>query len=148
MNRSWTAFAATVLLMQPLPARAAMDGMPSFGTNADYEVGASLVKQQDWPRAIASLTSAARSEPANADVQNLLGYAYRKQGKLDLAFRHYHEALRLDPKHRGAHEYIGEAYLLAGNKAKAEQHLAELEKLCGKGCEEYQDLARAIAAAQ
>ena len=61
---------------------------------------------------------------------------------------HYREALRLDPKHRGANEYIGEAYVLVGNKAKAQEHLAALERICGKGCEEYQDLARAIAQAK
>ena len=35
-----------------------------------------------------------------------------------------------------------------GNKAKAQEHLAALERICGKGCEEYQDLARAIAQAK
>jgi len=39
-------------------------------------------------------------------------------GDLEQAFRHYHEAVRLNPEHRGAHEYIGEAYLAAGNLAK------------------------------
>jgi len=87
-------------------------------------------------------------EPTNADAQNLLGYAYRNQRKYDLAFVHYKEALRLDPKHRGANEYIGEAYVLVGDKAKAQEHLAALERICGKGCEEYQDLARAIAQAK
>ena len=89
-----------------------------------------------------------RDEPANADAQNLLGFAYRNQKKYDLAFRHYREALRLDPKHKGAHEYIGETYLLTGDKAKAQEHLAALERICGKSCEEYEDLARAVARAK
>ena len=55
---------------------------------------------------------AVKVEPTNADAQNLLGYAYRNQKKFDLAFRHYNEALRLDPKHKAAHEYVGEAYVL------------------------------------
>jgi len=78
----------------------------------------------------------------------LLAYSYRKQARPDLpkAFEHYNIALKLDPKHRGAHEYIGEAYLMDKKPAEAEQHLAELEKICGnKTCEEYADLARAIA---
>lgn len=33
-------------------------------------------------------------------------------GQLDLAFKHYQRALQLDPRHLGAHEYIGEAYLM------------------------------------
>jgi hypothetical protein len=56
--------------------------------------------------------------------------------------------LKIDPSHKGAHEYIGEAYVIVGNKAKAQEHLAALERICGKGCEEYQDLARAIAQAK
>jgi len=116
--------------------------------NADFDLGSDALKAKDWDRAVHHLAIAARAEPANADVQNLLGYAYRNQRKFDLAFVHYTEALRLDPTHRGANEYIGEAYVLVGDKAKAQEHLAALERICGKGCEEYQDLARAIAQAK
>ena len=49
---------------------------------------------------------------------------------------------------KGAHEYIGEAYSLVGNRAKARERLVGLERVCGKNCEEYQDLARAIAQAK
>ena len=59
-------------------------------------------------------------------------------------FKHYGEALRIDPKHKGAHEYVGEAYLLVGNVAKAKEHLAALDKLCFFSCEEYRDLKKAI----
>jgi hypothetical protein len=52
-------------------------------------------------------------------------------------FEQYRAALQLEPKHRGAHEYIGETYLLTGNKAKAREHLAALERICGTKCEEY-----------
>jgi tetratricopeptide (TPR) repeat protein len=73
------------------------------------------------------------------------GFAYRKSGNLDAAFKHYNEALRLDPRHRGAHEYIGEAYLMQGNLDKAKEHLARLDRLCFFGCEEYDDLKKSIA---
>ena len=117
-------------------------------SNPDFEFGADAVKAKDWDKAVLFLTSVTKVEPTNADAQNLLGYAYRNQKKYDLAFRHYNEALRLDPKHRGAHEYIGEAYVLVGNKAKAQEHLAALERICTKRCDEYEDLARAIAQAK
>jgi tetratricopeptide (TPR) repeat protein len=64
---------------------------------------------------------------------------------MDAAFAAYQEALKLNPRHKHAHEYIGEAYLMANDVAKAEQHLAELQKLCTPiPCEEYKDLKRAV----
>jgi Flp pilus assembly protein TadD len=141
----WAAgFFALALLCPPA---AFADDSPSTppSKNADFDRGAQAIKSKNWDEAVKYLDSATRAEPANADAQNLLGYAYRNQRKFDLAFKHYGEALRLDPKHKGAHEYIGEAYVLVGDKAKAQEHLAALDRICGKGCEEYQDLAKAIA---
>lgn len=106
------------------------------------------IQGKEWKKALAELNLAAREEPRNADVQNLLGYSYRKQGTPDLpkAFEHYQAALRLDPRHKGAHEYIGEAYLMDKKPAEAEKHLAALAQICGNtSCEEYEDLAKAIA---
>ncbi|HEV2007762.1 MAG TPA: tetratricopeptide repeat protein [Burkholderiales bacterium] len=81
----------------------------------------------------------------NADVHNYLGYAYRHIGNFNEAFNNYKRALEIDPKHRGAHEYVGEAYLLTNNLSKADEHLAALKQICGAGCEQYKDLAREIA---
>lgn len=83
----------------------------------------------------------------SADWHNLMGYALRKSPQPDLAAaeRHYDEALRLDPRHRGALEYSGELYLLKGDLPRAEQRLAALDKACRFGCEEYTDLKKAIA---
>jgi Tfp pilus assembly protein PilF len=106
------------------------------------------IKAKDWKRALAELKVAVRDEPRNADAHNLLAYSYRKQAKPDLpnAFEHYNIALKLNPNHRGAHEYLGEAYLMDRKPAEAEKHLADLEKICGnRTCEEYTDLSRAIA---
>lgn len=106
------------------------------------------IAAKDWRRAHDELAKAQKDEPRNADVHNLLGYTYRKQANPNLAraFEHYRTALRLDPGHKGAHEYIGEAYLMDKKPAEAEKHLAQLETLCGnKTCEEYADLAKALA---
>jgi DNA-binding SARP family transcriptional activator len=53
--------------------------------------------------------------------------------------------LILNPRHRSAHEHLGEAYLALGNLAKAKEHLAALEQICLIPCDEYDDLRRAIA---
>ena len=118
------------------PARAPED--------PDLVSGRNAVVAQDWKSAIESFNRVAAREPRNADAQNLLGYSWRKSGNLDQAFKYYNEALRLDPGHKGAHEYIGEAYLMVNNLPKAEEHLARLDKLCFLPCSEYSDLKKAV----
>jgi len=112
----------------------------------DYAAGKKAIEAKDWNAAIKLFSSSAQRAPDNADIQNYLGYAYRNAGKLDAAFEHYQRALKLNPKHRGAHEYIGEAYLMVKNLAKAEEHLAALDRICLLPCEEYSDLKAKVAA--
>ncbi|MGB8931744.1 MAG: tetratricopeptide repeat protein [Anaeromyxobacteraceae bacterium] len=113
--------------------------------DADVAAARKAIDAKDWSGAIQLLERAKSRLPSSADVYNLLGFAERQRGNLEAAFAHYETALRLDPKHRGAHEYVGEAWLLAGNLSKAEEHLAALNKLCPSSCEEYRDLERSIA---
>ncbi len=118
------------------------------GVKERLSIARTAIDAKDWNKALNELNLAAKEDPRNADVQNLLGYSYRERSNPDLAkaFEHYKEALRLNPNHKGAHEYIGEAYLMDKNPAEAEKHLAQLEAICGnKTCEEYADLAKAIA---
>jgi tetratricopeptide (TPR) repeat protein len=105
------------------------------------------VAKLDWPRARELARASVAKDPKNADYHNLYAYALRMGDKpeMELVFRHYNEALRLDPKHRGAHEYLGEAYLQAGNLAKAKESLRTLDSLCFFGCKEYTMLKKAIA---
>jgi tetratricopeptide (TPR) repeat protein len=109
---------------------------------------AQATSQKDWPAAQAILRDALAGNPGNADYHNLYAYSIRKGANPDmnLVFKHYNQALSIDPKHRGAHEYIGEAYLMVGNLAKAKEHLVRLDKLCFFPCEEYSDLKKAVAA--
>jgi Tfp pilus assembly protein PilF len=115
--------------------------------NERLQIARDAIAAKNWSRALAELNIAVRDEPRNADVHNLLGYSYRKQVQPNLAkaFEHYKRAIELNPNHKGAHEYIGEAYLMDKKPAEAEKHLAQLEKICGnKTCEEYADLAEAL----
>lgn len=121
------------------------DPPPRSKAKQDYERGTAAIKRADWNGAITAFSVVIEREPKNADAWNWLGYANRKSGKLDAAFKAYDQALTIKPDHRGAHEYIGEAYLMTNNPAKAEEHLATLAKLCNARCEEYEDLQKAIA---
>jgi Flp pilus assembly protein TadD len=100
----------------------------------------------DWDRAIGHLTEVVASGAATADTFNLLGYANRKAGRLETAGDWYRRALAADPDHAGALEYQGELFLMLGDLAAARANLARLAATCAP-CEEYDDLARAIAAA-
>jgi tetratricopeptide (TPR) repeat protein len=112
----------------------------------DFKAGKKALAVEDWNAAIAAFELAALRDPLNADIQNYIGYAYRRLHQLGPAVGHYQQALTLNPRHRGAHEHLGEAYLALGEPAKAEQLLVALENLCLIPCEEYDDLKRAIAA--
>ncbi len=142
----------SALLFAGLPAVAAGGGgtdTPMFGpkvqADPNFAAGTQAVETGNWQAAVEAFAKVVAKDPGNADGFNMLAYAYRKSGKLDLAFKNYDEALRLDSGHRGAHEYIGEAYLMAGNLAKAEEHLKALDRLCMFGCEQYDDLKKAVA---
>ena len=102
---------------------------------------------KNWPRATSVLRDALAKDAGNADYHNLYAYTLRMgvSPAMDAVFKHYNEALRIDPKHRGAHEYIGEAYLMVGNPGKAREHLKTLDGLCFFGCDEFGKLKKAIA---
>jgi tetratricopeptide (TPR) repeat protein len=99
-----------------------------------------------YAQAIPMLESWVAGHSNDADAYNWLGFAYRKTGKLDPAFKAYKRALGLDPQHKGAHEYIGEAYLMVNQPEKAEEHAKILAQLCPASCEELNDLRAAIVA--
>src|SRR5215203_3534688 len=89
----------------------------------DFAAGKKALAAEDWNAAIAALKLAALREPDNADVQNYIGFAYRRLRQMEQAFAHYNKALALNPRHRSAHQHLGEAFLLKGRTFKAEEHL-------------------------
>ena len=137
-----------IIALLAVPATAlAADSGPAPVRDPVREQVSAATERQDWPAAQAALRDALAKEPNNADYHNLYAYSIRKGANPDmnLVFKHYNEALRLDPKHRGAHEYIGEAYLMVGNLSKAKEHLGQLDKLCFLPCSEFNDLKKAVA---
>jgi len=111
----------------------------------DYAAGKRAAESKDWAQAVQLYQRAEKRNPDHADLQNDLGYAHRNLGQFDAAFRHYKRAIELEPRHRGAHEYIGEAYLMVGDVPNAEKHLAALRAICLLPCEELTDLDKAFA---
>ena len=140
---------AVVLGLSTSVYSADLPAVPSSTVSERMGSAREAIDRKGWSRAQYDLKSVVGDEPGNADAHNLLAYTYRKQDRPDLpkAFEHYKIALKLDPQHKGAREYIGEAYLMDRQPEEAARHLAELERICGnRVCEEYLDLAQAIAA--
>jgi tetratricopeptide (TPR) repeat protein len=127
------------------PAFAADTSPPAAKAPDKLGAARTLIAAKNWAGAIEELKSV--NDPGSADWNNLMGYSLRKAKTPDYAAaeKFYGEALRIDPKHRGALEYSGELYLILGDLPKAEERLATLDKVCSFGCEEYTDLKKAVA---
>jgi len=137
---------ATVLFALTPTARAEpYEDNPSAAANdPDYAAGKAAMDKKNWAEAAKRFHQAALRDPDSADLHNYLGFAYRNLKQMDLAFKYYNRSIELNPRHRGAHEYIGEAYLMVGDVANAEKHLAALREICLLPCEELADLEKAV----
>ena len=147
MNTMFRTLLTALLLCASAAAISAgsSDFPPTQAAVSDLEEGRKAVEAKQWRTAIGHLEKALSKDRNNPDIHNWLGYSYRNSGNMARGMEHYNITLKLAPNHKGAHEYIGVAYLLQKNKAKAQEHLAALEKICGKSCEEYLDLQKALA---
>jgi tetratricopeptide (TPR) repeat protein len=155
----WTALLlATLLGLTPAVAQA--DGGGGGGGGGGNEAGFGAARSEtpelaaavkaidahDYRTAIRLLEGVVAKDGKSADAYNWLAYATRQSGDAAKAIPIYQKALALDPKHRGAHEYIGEAYLVLGDLPRAKEHLARLDKLCFLPCSQYSDLKKAVQA--
>ena len=129
--------------LMPAPAFA-VDNMES--TDApDLSSVRAKIKAKDYAAALTELRDIAE-DTQQADVYNLLGYTLRKTGDFKTSLTYYTKALELQPDHKAAREYLGELYVETGNMEKAKEQLGVLAKLCPAGCEEREDLQKAISA--
>ena len=141
------------VLVAGRPAPAGADGGgggqgadPTKPADPQYTAAVKAIKASEYTKAIPLLEGVVSRDGKNADAYNWLAYATRKTGNAAGSLPIYEKALAIDPKHRGAHEYIGEAYLVLDDLPKAEEHLRTLDSLCMFSCSEYRDLKRAVEA--
>ena len=130
---------------------------PTASTQPDYDAGMQAFQYKDWRGVIDAMSRAIQRRPWHDDAYNAMGYAHRQLGDYPAALAAYRKALDLNPHHRGALEYLGEAYLLMGCAAKAQATLDTLAMACQRvanengnpwrdTCEEWKALKAAIDA--
>jgi Flp pilus assembly protein TadD len=103
-----------------------------------------LIDADKYEMAISELTEALGESPDDADLLNLLAYSQRKLMRFDEALVNYQKALKIEPEHRGANEYLGELYLQLGQLDDAQERLKVLDDVCFFGCEEFDELEEEI----
>lgn len=107
--------------------------------------GKTAAATERFAEALPRFEEAVKLHERYADAWNMIGYCARQVGDLKRAFDAYDRALAIDPDHEEAHEYLGEAYVKAGNLEKAKEQLAWL---LAKKSDEAEELAEAIEAAE
>lgn len=135
-------FGCAAVLVLSAPAFA-VDNMSS-SDEVDLASVRAKIKAKDYKAALAELRDLAE-DTQQADVYNLLGFTLRKTGDVTTSLTYYNKALELQPDHKAAREYLGELFVETGHIDKAKEQLAVLVKLCPAGCEEREDLEKALA---
>ena len=143
MNHALKHLLTASLLALSLNAAFAADTGPAPAADK-LAAARAQIASKNWAGAIDELKRV--NDTGSADWNNLMGFSLRKAPTPDYAGaeKFYNEALRIDPKHKGALEYSGELYLMLGDLPRAEQRLATLDKVCTFSCEEYRDLKQAV----
>ena len=124
------------------------DGWGADSEHESYKLAVAAIDQQSYSEAIGHLDQLAKEEPKNADAYNLLGFSHRKMKNFETAERFYKKALAINPKHKGALEYLGELYVETKRIDQARAQLSKLDDACWFGCEEYDLLKSKIEAAE
>jgi tetratricopeptide (TPR) repeat protein len=107
------------------------------------EYAYALIKAGRYDEALATLDLL--KHPNTAVALNYRGYATRKLGRIDEGIGYYLKSVSLDPHYAQVREYLGEAYILKGDMARAKAQLQAIKGICGTVCESYEHLATAIA---
>ncbi len=109
-----------------------------------YELGYTLAKSGEFAEALTVLRSV--GQQSDPRVQTMIGFSLRKMGMVDEAMAYYTAALAANPAATNTRQYLGEAFLQKNETVKAKEQLAMIGARCGTTCEDYTELAKAIAA--
>ena len=112
----------------------------SWGDSSEMSKVSQKIDDKQYEAAILDLQKMVAKDDNNADAYNLLGFSNRKIKNYDVAEKYYLRALTLNPKHKGAMEYLGELYVETDRMDKANEMLTRLDEACFFSCKEYTEL--------
>ena len=98
--------------------------------------------KKSYMKAQKLLVQSNKNYPNKADTLNYLGFTTRKLGDFENGEKFYLQGLKIDPKHIGINEYLGELYVATNRHNLAVERL-EVLKDCN--CKEYDQLKAVIA---
>ena len=116
----------------------------NYSSDVDLKPILKLIDKGQYQSAIDQLYDELDLDPDNPDILSLLGFSYRKTRKFEDALTFYQWALKVEPEHKGANEYLGELYLETNQLDKAVRQLEILDGICAFSCKEYTKLKDAI----
>ena len=129
----------------------AADMYPETSDNSNYEKDyfevMKLINNEKYELAIKKLNLLLIIESINytkADIYNYLGYSHRKIENYTKSEDYYLKALKINPKHVGALEYIGELFIETNRIEKAKEYLKKLKEAAGTGSDEYKELSELV----
>ena len=116
----------------------------NYSSDTDLRPILKLIESGKYESAIDQLHDELDYDPDNPDIMSLLGFSYRKTRNFEDAQTFYEWALKVEPDHKGANEYLGELYLETNQLDKAVEQLQILDNICSHNCKEYSNLKQAI----
>ena len=148
-------FVVSAFLISSSFAAGSSDG-GSSNTETKYDMAVTHIKvakkfeekdkvekaKKRYEKAQKLLLQSNKKYPNKADTLNYLGFTTRKLGDFENGEKYYLQGLKIDPKHIGINEYLGELYVATNRHNLA---VERLEVLKGCNCKEYNDLKAIIA---
>ena len=103
----------------PRKSRGAPNGPVSDAAQAQINLGAALLMQGEYVKALPELLRAREMAPRNADLENYLGLAYYYQKEYALAVESFNLALKINPNRTEFHNNLGLVHMASGQYEQA-----------------------------
>ena len=155
INKFFTSLLITLMITSHAYSAGSSDSSSSK-TKTQYDMAVTHIKaaknfekkdklekaKKSYLKAQKLLVQSNKNFPNKPDTLNYLGFTTRKLGDFENGEKFYLQGLKIDPKHIGINEYLGELYVATNRHNLAVERL-EVLKDCN--CKEYDQLKAVIA---